>query len=115
MPYHWSYFIKTAPDESRGIAHQLRGMPGGFHYPGPEGLDLTTSEPPRDILELGEIDESKLDRIHGILKDLRIETSESSGWNCQNWALSGLDRLRTEGFVYDHFTQEAVKSWLKET
>lgn len=37
-PYHWLYFIPTPSTEGNedlAITHQLRGMPGGFYYPGP--------------------------------------------------------------------------------
>jgi hypothetical protein len=68
----------------------------------------------KEELEIGEVDDSNLDKIHEILKDLRIDLVESSGWNCQNWALDGFEKLKEEGFVYDYLTQEAVKNWLKE-
>jgi len=63
---------------------------------------------------VGEVDASSFDKIHEILKDLEIDTSESSGWNCQNWALNGLEKLKEEGFIYDHMTTDVVKNWLKE-
>ncbi|KFH41724.1 hypothetical protein ACRE_075540 [Hapsidospora chrysogenum ATCC 11550] len=60
-------------------------------------------------LEIGEVGESKFNRVHDILKNIPIDKSESSGWNCQDWAT----RWR-EGFVYDYLAKEAVKNWLKE-
>ncbi|CAG9994448.1 unnamed protein product [Clonostachys byssicola] len=104
-PYHWSYFIQTdlRGNKNLGIAHQLRGMPGGFYYPGPEQLDLVKSGSPKEELEIGEVDDSNLKRVHEILSSVRIETSESSGWNCQDWSLAGFEMLKEEGFVYKHF------------
>lgn len=115
-PYHWSYFIEVKIDGPKrlGIAHQLRGMPGAFYYRGPEEVDLAKSGSLKEELEVGEVDESSFDKIHEILKDLEIDTSESSGWNCQNWALNGLEKLKEEGFIYDHMTTDVVKNWLKE-
>jgi hypothetical protein len=49
-----------------------------------------------------------------MLKGCRIELVESSSWNCQDWALEGLENLKTEGFVYDGYTAESVRAWLKE-
>jgi hypothetical protein len=60
-------------------------------------------------LEVREVEESKLDRIHEILKEIRIDDSESSGW-CQEWALDGLEKLKEEGFIYDYLTKEALKN-----
>ncbi|KAJ6444993.1 FAD binding domain protein [Purpureocillium lavendulum] len=106
-PYHWAYFIEltVAAYENSGIAHQLRGMPGSFGYKGPEPVDLAKS---------GRMEASKMDQVHKILKTVRIDTVESSGWNCQDWALEGFDALRAEGFVYDHMEADAVKTWLRE-
>lgn len=115
-PYHWSFFIQLELQGGKnlGIAHQLRGMPGGFTYKGPEDVDLAKSGSLKEELEIGEVDDAKLDEVHMILKDIWIDSVESSGWNCQNWALDGLEKLRQKGFVYDYLTQEAVKTWLKE-
>ena len=60
------------------------------------------------------MDESILDRVHEILKEIRTDTVESSGWNCQDWALDGFEELKKEGLVYDYLTSESVKYWLKE-
>ncbi|KAB5536542.1 hypothetical protein GE09DRAFT_1226600 [Coniochaeta sp. 2T2.1] len=97
-----------------GIAHQLRGMPGAFYYEGPEEVDLGKSGSLKEELELGEVNDSKLGRVHEILSQVRIDTVESSRWNCQDWALDGLERLKEEGFIYEDPTREAVKNWLKE-
>ena len=115
-PYHWLYFIQTEAKVGKnlGIAHKLRGMPGAFYYKGPEEVDLEKSGSRKEELEIGEVDMSKSDRAYEILKQLRIDTDESSGWNCQNWALEGFEKLKAEGFVYDHLTREAVKNWLRE-
>lgn len=118
QPYHWIFFIqtKTTGTEDVGIVHQLRGLPGGFHYEGPEQTDLAApgGSPIKQQLEIGEVDASKLDWVHGILKGVAIDDVESSGWNCQNWTLAGMEGLRAEGFVYDYITAETARNWLKE-
>lgn len=115
-PYHWLYFIQIqlADGMNLGIVHQLRGMPGAFYYKGPENVDLEKSGDLKEVLEIGEVDESKLGRVHEIPKELRIDAVESSGWNCQDWALDGFGALQEEGFIYGHLTVEGVKTWLKE-
>ena len=52
--------------------------------------------------------------VYHRLNQCRNDTVESSGRNCQDWALEGIDRLRAEGFVYESFTADVVKNWLKE-
>ncbi|KAI8634260.1 hypothetical protein F5Y19DRAFT_206524 [Xylariaceae sp. FL1651] len=116
-PYHWSYFIRTEVSGSKylGIEHQLRGMPGAFYYMGPELVDLNKSDSRKEELEVGEIDESALPKVHDILKQLRIDKVESSGWNCQDWTLDGFEKLKAQGLVYEYLTPDAVKNWLRET
>ena len=115
-PYHWSFFIQKELKDSTnlGIAHQLRGMPGGYYYKGPEDVDLYKSGSRKEEFEIGEVPAAKLDMVHRLLKECRIDTVESSGWNCQDWALEGLEKLRAEGFVEETYTNEAVKNWLRE-
>lgn len=109
-PYHWSFFIQKEIKGTMnlGIAHQLRGMPGAFYYKGPEDVDLNKSGSLKEELQIGEVDEAKLDVINQRLKECRIDTVESSGRNCQDWALEGVDKLRAEGFVYESFTQSRI-------
>lgn len=116
-PYHWLYFIQTEAQNGKrqGVVHQLRGMPGGFYYPGPEEVeDLTDFGASREILEVGEVDTMLMHRFHEIMRDVPINKVEHSGWNCQNWTLEGFENLREDGFVYGYLTVEALRTWLKE-
>lgn len=112
-PYHWAYFIQVNIDGQRrlGVTHQLHGMPGNFYYQGPEDADLG---PIKEELVLGEIDSSDMAKVHDILRGVKIDQTEHSGWNCQSWTLEGLEGLRESGFIYEHLGQEEVKHWLKE-
>ncbi|KAF2223511.1 hypothetical protein BDZ85DRAFT_110478 [Elsinoe ampelina] len=114
--YHWSFFIVTSIEaHTYGIAHQLRGMPGAFFYRGPEpGVALDKSSMLKHELDVGEIEASKIDRVHEILSTVSIDQVESSGWNCQNWAIDGFLKLQQEGLAYDHLTVEQIKNWFRE-
>ena len=116
-PYHWSYFIQiqVTNNTNTGIQHQLHGMPGSFHYDGPEDVDLKKWEvAPKEEVEIGEVDSLKLDKVHEILKSVSIDTVESCGWNCQDWSLDGFEKLQKEGFVYDYLTKDGLRNWLRE-
>ncbi|KAH7139218.1 hypothetical protein B0J11DRAFT_575136 [Dendryphion nanum] len=128
-PYHWLFFIQTSSSGSQtlGIAHHLRGMPGAFHYSGPETLDLDQSStslaeaadlvrcvPPKEKLEIGEVEEEKMDRVREVFEEVGIVRTEYRGWNCQNWGMEALERLRGEACVYEWITGEGVRRWLKE-
>jgi hypothetical protein len=116
-PYHWSFFIQRElkGTTNLGIEYQLRGMPGAFYYPGPEDVNLTKSASVKEELQIGEVVAAKLDLVHQRLKECRIETVESSGWNCQDWTLEGLEKLRAEGFVDATYTEGVVRNWLRES
>ena len=49
------------------------GPVGAFYYDGPEKVGLARSGSLKEELEVGEVDESKLDRVHEILNQVRIE------------------------------------------
>lgn len=116
QPYHWLFFIqaKIVGGKKIGITHQLRGMPGGFYYPGPEEIDFDASQIKREEVEIGQVPVDKLDKVHELLKEIRIEKSETLRWNCQDWSLAGLDKLRAEGFVDETYTNDVIRHWLKE-
>jgi hypothetical protein len=116
-PYHWSFFIRTGPNNdptTPGIAHQLRGMPGNFFYPGPEKVSLSRSTARKETLDIGEIPAAKLNRVTELLRQVNIIKDEASFWNCQDWSLDALEKLAAEGFVMEGYTSEVVKNWLRE-
>ncbi len=119
-PYHWSYFLeldKTEPEVS-GVYSQLRGMPGGFYYPGLEfqtNSQMQEAGYVKDKLEIGEVNETTTLKLSDTLAAVEIIKDESSKWNCQDWALAGFVGLKEAGgIVYDHLTPEIVKEWLRE-
>lgn len=79
-PFHWAIFIQTnaSGGKKEGIAHQLRGMIGGYYYPGPEIVDLNKSARKKQEFEVGEVDEAKLNEIRECLTEVHIEKNESS-------------------------------------
>ncbi len=123
--HHWAYFLETDPHhtpEPRGIIFQLRGMPGGFHFPGAE-RDMPVSQDGapgelRDRLEVGEVDgggiEGVVGRMEDVLRGVEVVKDEGRAWNCQDWALAGLEGLKGLGVVYAWLEGEGVRGWLKE-
>lgn len=115
-PFHWAFFIHTGDKhdpQSPGIAHQLRGMPGGFYYRGPEAASLKRSTALKETLEIGQVPDNKLDKITELFRSVEIVKDETSPWNCQDWSLDALMILQAEGFVDEQYSQEAVKNWLR--
>lgn len=114
-PYHWAFFVKTESvgDQVLGIAHQLHGMPGAFHYSSPEQVEMKEIGSKTLDLEIKSVEPRKLDRVTEIMKTVPVETSEASPWNCQDWSLAAVETLRKEGFIDDQYTNEIIKYWLR--
>lgn len=131
-PRHWAFFLEppNTPGDTRpyspkdaanprGIILQLRGMPGGFYYPGPEQLDMSQGGEPGwlfERLEVGEVDEGDIAAVHETLAAVDVVKDESAGWNCQDWAMAGVDKLREagKGWIHDKITGEGVYAFLGE-
>lgn len=113
-PYHWAFFVQTSTTWGPGCAFQLRGMPGGFHYSAEETMDITKSGSQKAELEVGSVPVEKYERFKQLLEEVPIDNVESSGWNCQNWSLTALDRLRAEGFIAEECTNNVIQHWLRE-
>ncbi len=122
-PHHWAYFLETDPrhtPEPSGVVFQLRGTPGGFYFPGAE-RDMPVSQDGapgelRDRLEVGEVDgdgiEGLVGRMEGVLRGVEVVKDEGRAWNCQDWALGGLEGLKGQGVVYEWLEGEGVRKWL---
>lgn len=89
-------------------------MLGAFYYSGKESVNLKASATRNGELEIGSIPVSKYDHFNQLLETTAINNVESSKWNCQDWSLSALDRLRAEGFIEEQYTNDVIKYWLRE-
>lgn len=108
------FFLKTNTTSEVGNTYQLRGMPGSFYYPGEEILDLSELGSKNGELEVGKVPEQKLVLFKEILEKLPVVNDESLTWNCQNWSISALDKLRDAGFIGDDYSNNVIRYWLRE-
>ncbi|PPQ84134.1 hypothetical protein CVT25_003348 [Psilocybe cyanescens] len=123
-PYHWALFIRTGNSTSTGITHQLHGMPGAFHYDGPEPSSSTAPDPlllaaKRNEVDIGSVPPDKVDLVAQICSAIPIDQTEDpsdseSGWNCQSWTVSVVQEMKKEGFVDEWITEEYLRGFLKE-
>ncbi|KAI9750578.1 MAG: hypothetical protein M4579_006408 [Chaenotheca gracillima] len=112
-PYHWAFFAGLSPAGDTGYTHQLRGMPGSFYYPGAETGDITTSDKLTE-LKIGALKDSELSELQTLLSSIPIKEDESSKWNCQDWSLEALDKMREMGWIDETYTNDVLKHWLRE-
>ena len=116
-PYHWAFFIKT--ESNSGEVHQLRGMPGAFYYKGAEkdinpNIDPDNSGHFLQKVEIGTVSGGALKAFGEACAGVTIDSSESSGWNCQSWSLEALNKIREVRGVDIWYGNAAIKEWLKE-
>ncbi|KAL9051938.1 MAG: hypothetical protein Q9162_005722 [Coniocarpon cinnabarinum] len=118
---HWAFLIAQDLSWSHdmGVIFQLRGKPGAFHYDDKErDMDLTKSGTEKIMLSIGEVraGEATSDRIHKALTNVQIVQNEDSKWNCQDWAASCLEPLRSvEGVeLWDGVSKEAIEKLVDE-
>jgi len=114
MSYHWTLPLNNGRSSSIGTVYQLKGMPGGFHYDGPEpNEDVTVSGYQPKESDAGEVPANKFLGFERIVADEFISKQEY-GWDCQSWRASVLEKHKGAGFVHDCITPGSVKAWLKE-
>ncbi|MCJ1247906.1 hypothetical protein MMC30_005121 [Trapelia coarctata] len=115
MPYHWTFLLTNPTPSSTGTIYQLKGMPGAFHYDGPEPSEAITELGAKvEEIDVGEVPADRVEEFERIVSEERIEKREYGGWNCQDWTLGVLGRLNGAGFVFGYITPDGVKGWLKE-
>jgi Family of unknown function (DUF6540) len=119
LPYHWAFFIHTGGSvddlDAAGIAHQLRGRPGHFRYPGPEKVESLAKSTSRvQTLKVGQVPQDQLSSVTQCLNSVTIIQKEDSSWNCQDWSLDGLNELASKGFITQGYGTEWVKRFLRE-
>ncbi|KAF3938044.1 hypothetical protein ABW19_dt0201473 [Dactylella cylindrospora] len=69
--YHWAFLIEFS--STRGIKHQLRGMPGGYYYPGPEDASPEKGQPGKTISTVSTADAHNDVDIDGALAHRVVE------------------------------------------
>ncbi|OAL57259.1 hypothetical protein IQ07DRAFT_675315 [Pyrenochaeta sp. DS3sAY3a] len=113
-PFHWAFFLKAGNTPGEELAFQLHGMPGAFYYSGEETLNINSSGSKNGELEIGAVPVDKYERFKQLLAAVPITNIESSKWNCQDWSLKVLEWIRTEGFVWEQYQDNAIRYWLRE-
>lgn len=117
-PYHWLLFIRTGDGDDaaeQGIAHQLHGMPGGFHYDGPESI-LDINKPIAKFLQvdIGCIPREQLDTVTRVCHLVDVIRDESAEWNCQSWTVAVVEDLKKFGYIDSWVDEAYLRGVLKE-
>lgn len=110
MPFHWAIFAATGPGPI-GDVYQLRGMPGAFHYDGPERrINPGNSQRKRQELDIGAIPSDKIKDMEDLIQKVPVSTAEQDH-NCQTWAEDALKAMESKGWLY--MTASQAAQWLK--
>jgi hypothetical protein len=108
-PGHWCFHLAKAQKGSSEI-HEILGNPGSYYVGNPPRTkDPRTSRGYERKVPICEKVGDK-DEVVTIIRrtPIKSETSGGGAWNCQNWVMDGLERLKNEELISEEDYDEAV-------
>ncbi|KAH7884689.1 hypothetical protein F5I97DRAFT_1488063 [Phlebopus sp. FC_14] len=131
LPLHWALFLisNATPESLResssgkesadevdhwGTCYQAIGNIDTFAYSrtDDECMEILADEY-RGCLPLGDIDNSRLEEVDSLLQQVAVYRARED-WNCQNWVLAALDKLKSKGLVAPNVTPNGVRNELED-
>ena len=113
-PFHWSILIPIPPTGTDAYAFQILGNMDTFE------LSSATIEPKyakheayRGAVVVGSVPENELSRVNEVASRVAIYRYRND-WNCQNWVIATLDRMKPYGFVGANVTENGIRNELAE-
>ncbi|KAG1747152.1 uncharacterized protein EDB91DRAFT_72056 [Suillus paluster] len=131
MPLHWALFAisNASPDSLRatssgkeqadqvdhwGTCYQAVGNIDTFTYSCMEDECMEIlAEGYRGCLVVGKIDSFSAEEINTLLQQVTVYRGREN-WNCQNWVLAALERLKSCNYVASCVSRDAVRSELED-
>ncbi|KAF9223448.1 hypothetical protein BS17DRAFT_781878 [Gyrodon lividus] len=131
MPLHWALFlISNATPQSLGASscgresadevdhwgtcYQAIGNIDTFAYSqtDDECMEILAGQY-RGCLPLGDVDVSRIDELGPLMRQVRVYRGRQD-WNCQNWVLGAVEKLKVHGFVASNVTENGIRNELED-
>ncbi|KIJ62758.1 hypothetical protein HYDPIDRAFT_113850 [Hydnomerulius pinastri MD-312] len=131
MPLHWALFLlpNATPESLRssssgkesadqvdhwGTCYQAIGNSDTFAFSRTEDecMEILTQEY-RGCLSLGEIDPKRREEVDPLVQRVPVYRQRRD-WNCQNWVLAAVDRLKASELVGENVTSSGVRNDLED-
>ncbi|KAG0705719.1 hypothetical protein DFH29DRAFT_799598 [Suillus ampliporus] len=116
MPLHWALFaISNANQVDHwGTCYQAIGNTDTFTYSCMEDECMEIlADGYRGCLVVGKIDSFPAEAIDTLLKQVTVYRGREN-WNCQNWVLAALERLKCCNYVASSVSRDAVRHELED-
>lgn len=103
---HWSLLLFN-PSSNLPTAYQTTGSTETYTLKPPELVDLSTDNTFMGKVDVGLIDLDKVEEFERVLGGVGV-TRGRLDWNCQNWVVEALGKLKESGFGVEAAGQEEL-------
>ncbi|KAF9052470.1 hypothetical protein BDZ89DRAFT_1056820 [Hymenopellis radicata] len=97
---HWAIVVMPDLAKLAGTAYQISGGTETYEIKMPEHTDLIETPTYMGRAYVGRVDRNKIEGCENSLRSILDNTPVTLGdlnWNCQNWVVEGLQRMRGAG------------------
>ena len=114
LPYHWAILFHEKSNFHEARVYQVAGnidtfLLDTFHVE----RDFTKPEGYRGAVKVGTIDKGDVPRAEQIFRDIPVYRHRTD-WNCQNWCMSALSRMRAAGITDATKSETMLRDELSE-
>lgn len=131
LPLHWALFLVSnttlqslsASSSGREAAEQVDHW--GTCYQAIGNIDTFTysrteyecmeilADAYRGCLPLGDIDPARSTQVERLMQQVVVHRGRED-WNCQNWVLAAVDKLKANGLLPPHVSSDRIRSGLED-
>lgn len=131
LPLHWALFLVSnttlqslsASSSGRETAEQVDHW--GTCYQAIGNIDTFTysrteyecmeilADAYRGCLPLGDIDPARSTQVERLMQQVVVHRGRED-WNCQNWVLAAVDKLKANGLLPPHVSSDRIRSGLED-
>lgn len=113
-PFHWSILIPIPPTNVNAYAFQILGNMDTFELSsGSIEASYAKHEAYRGAVVVGAVHENEISKVNEVAARVAIYRYRGD-WNCQNWVMATLERLKPVGIVDPQVTESGVRNELAE-
>ncbi|KAF8889298.1 hypothetical protein BD779DRAFT_1439358 [Infundibulicybe gibba] len=110
---HWAIVVMIEPHQYRGVAYQISGSTKTYAVKEPEKIKVDGSRTYLGRVKVGRVQKEWVagtgrNSLPTILQETPVVTG-NLGWNCQNWVIAGLQRLREAGHDIKQFSLQDLQ------
>jgi hypothetical protein len=115
---HWSIVILTDPGSASGVAYQITGSTTTYEVKEPEEVRLLQSKSFMGCVEVGSMKKghafgTERTSAESIIRETEV-VKGNIRWNCQNWVVAALRRLRDAQYDISDVSLEGLQDQLAQ-